>query len=145
MGFDTNMPNVKMRPYQDGDQRWLEPGTTPNDVVDHHNTYQINIDPIEDFFIQKTDTIYWLVAHLFAQDPTGPTNIEIGWKTSMSPQYRDDAVYSNPLGLPQWLPLEDPFTSASLDLAFVITVPEPTTILLLLLGVAGLFTARIIR
>jgi hypothetical protein len=65
---------------------------------------------------------------------------EIGWKTSLSPHFMDDAVYGNPIvGGPVWVPMVDPVTRNSLDLAFVITgVPEPSTILLLVVGAAGI-------
>ncbi len=135
MGFDTLMPNVTMRRYGTGDQGWLEP---PDQFIrpDHQNFWQINIDPIDpsviDPFQQTAGEIYWLVSHMFVDDPANPAQVEIGWKTSIE-QFRDDAVFTNPLGLPQWMPLEDPFTGVSLDLAFVIT-PEPASLALMALG-----------
>ncbi len=149
MPVDTLMPNVKLRWYEDGEQRWLEPGSTViPDVPDHFNTYQLNIAPIGGQaglvpFYQTEGEIYWLVSHLMVDDPTGPANVEIGWKTTLRDlRFMDDAVYPNPFGAdPMWLPLEDPLTGESLDLAFVITVPEPTTVVLVLLGAVGIIAA----
>jgi len=146
IGFDTNMPNVTMRWYEQGEQRWLEPGsgTIPPLEPDHFNTYQINISPISDViapFIQREGETYWLVSHMFADDPAGPGPLEIGWKTSLT-QYYDDAVYQSPL-FPGWAPLEDPFAGHSLDLAFVITsIPEPATVVLLMIGAGVLAMQR---
>ncbi len=147
MDIDTNMPNVKLRWYEPGQQRWLEPGSTViPDAPDHFNTYQLNIAPISQQagivpFYQERDQIYWLVSHLWAQDPTGPANVEIGWKTTlMDLRFMDDGVYTLPVPIgadPQWAPLEDPISGVSLDLAFVITVPEPATAVLILLGAVG--------
>ena len=136
MPIDTMMPNVKMRPYGTGEQGWLE----PPDIYypfDHFEYYQINIDPINDPdmgmipFKQEVGEIYWLVAHLFADDPVGEP-LEIGWKTSIE-HFMDDAVYAAPFIPEMWQPLKDPITNETLDLAFVIT-PEPTTMAMLVLG-----------
>ena len=143
MGFDTLMPNVTMRHYGSGDQGWLEPPTQFIEF-DHQNIWQINIDPILSSvapFEQEAGRVYWLVSHMFADDPAFPALMEIGWKTSIE-QFMDDAVYTNPAGVdPQWLPLEDPFTGQSLDLAFVIT-PEPATLALLTLGAVAILRRR---
>jgi hypothetical protein len=138
------MPNVTMRPWLTlppvEPQGWLEP---PEGYVypDHYNTYQINIDPVGASgiapFVQKRGEVYWLVANLWAQDPENPVPLQIGWKTSGSDQFRDDAVFAV-LTVPPWRPLVDPLTGDSLDLAFVITtIPEPATIVLLMLGIVG--------
>jgi hypothetical protein len=134
MPFDTNQPNVTLRRYGTGEEGWIEP---PDQFIlnDHKTYHQLNIDPIIDVtapFKQERGQIYWLVVHMVADDPTAPGELQVGWKTSLD-QYRDDAVYTNPLGLPQWMPLEDPLTGVSLDLAFVIT-PEPATLALMTLG-----------
>jgi hypothetical protein len=143
--FDTTLENVKLRPYGTGVQGWLDPLGETIAPPDHFTYYQLNIDPAIGFediapFRQEEGKIYWLVAKLFVNDPTSPVLPEIGWKTSISPQFRDDAVFQFLLGPPPaWRPLVDPNTSDSLDLAFVITpIPEPATTLLLILGVVGI-------
>jgi len=150
MGIDTTMPNVTMRPwYEEGPQRWLEPWETvvPSPEPDHFQIYQINIDPISDPdigiepFIQRQGEIYWLVAHLFAEDPQSPVPLEIGWKTSLD-HFMDDGVFTWPIGGPsEWQPLIDPETGETLDLAFVIT-PEPATMLLLAMGGVAILGRR---
>jgi len=147
--FDTTLPNVKLRQYGTGDQGWLDPVQGVANRPDHVTYYQLNIDPAvgyEDIapFVQDEGTIYWLVANLWVNDPAAPVLPEIGWKTSRSPQFRDDAVFQFPVGLPPlWRPLEDPASGQSLDLAFVITpVPEPASVLLLLIGAAGILAIR---
>ena len=149
MEIDTMMmPNVTMRKwYEEGPQRWLEPWYTgPQPGVDHYQIYQINIDPINDPdvgivpFVQDEGEIYWLVAHLFADDPMSPGPLDMGWKTSIGPQFMDDGVFSSYFGGPsEWEPLIDPESGLSLDLAFVIT-PEPVT--MMLLGVGGVALLR---
>jgi len=132
------------RLYGTGPQGWYDPqysiqdpnqGQDPALHPDHWNVYQINmlIDPME-AYVQEVGNVYWLEFSI-------PTPIEgnIGWKQSGSPQYRDDAVWRITDGA--WEPLEDPFTGLSMDLAFVIT-PEPGTIGLMLLGLAGWFCRR---
>lgn len=137
MGIDTNMPNVKMRLGGTGQQGWLEPGQAAPGVTlnDHFTFYQINIDPIGlagiEPFWQDEGEIYWLVSHLFVDDPVGTEPIEIGWKTSLQ-HFEDDGVYWTDF-FPGWEPLYDPLTFETLDLAFVIT-PEPATLAVLLIG-----------
>jgi hypothetical protein len=138
MGFDTKQPNVTLRPYGFGPQGWYEPYKQIVVRPDHEQYYQVNIDKIMasggDPFMQQEGEIYWLVAHMMILDPAGVRvdGKAIGWKTSLSEQFMDDAVYGNPLpGGPVWTPLVDPYTGKSLDLAFVITgIPEPSTALL---------------
>lgn len=147
MGFDTMMPNVKLRFYEDGEQRWLEPWyPDPLPEPDHFQTWQINIDPISEAgiepFFQQEGEIYWLVSHMGVDDPNNPIMPEIGWKTSGVQQFMDDGVYQWPGPVSEWEPLVDPFTMESLDLAFVIT-PEPATLSVLALGaIAALLRRR---
>jgi hypothetical protein len=147
MGFDTkgDMSNVSMKLYGTGPESWYAPY---NNVVvrpDHQQYFQINIGPVSAAgiapFVPQQGTVYWLVAHMMVLDAAGQrVGKEIGWKTSLSPHFMDDAVYGNPIvGGPVWVPMVDPVTRNSLDLAFVITgVPEPSTILLLVVGAAGI-------
>ncbi len=120
--------------WESGDQGWYNPNT--GDVLpgNHHDTYQINFNWIDDAFYQEAGQIYWLDVSVVVEDG------EIGWKTSESPQFEDDAVWGD-LPVPIWEELVDPITGISLDLAFVIT-PEPTSLGLLMLGGFALLRRR---
>jgi hypothetical protein len=145
MGIDTNSANVQLLPYESGDQGWYEPYAPLVVRPDHEQYFQLNIDVPEaaEPFVQQDDEIYWLVSHMMVVDANNQRvpGKEIGWKTSISEQFMDDAVYGHPYagqaGFPRWVPMVDPYTEASLDLAFVITgrpIPEPATFVLLLTG-----------
>jgi hypothetical protein len=123
--------------------------------------WQFNVlfDPA-DAFRQEEGKIYWLGVHASA-DLNGDGAVGIpdlalyqqyfpglfGWKTSGSPHFNDDAVFTdvftvglNPHTVPTgpWRELRDPRSGESLDLAFVITgIPEPSSVVLMFLGVAG--------
>jgi hypothetical protein len=99
-------------------------------------------------FRQERDTIYWLGVDAFYEEP------ELwlwGWKTTNPDQtqhFNDDAVFIDILPdgtvlTPKELryPVGHPFEGQSMDLAFVIT-PEPATLALMGLGVAGLVASR---
>jgi len=145
MSVDTRMPNVSLRPYASGDQGWFDPVTGLAVSGDHTGIWQLNIDPAFDPsvgvapFVQQRGEVYWLEFNLTAFDDQNPVPMEVGWKTSKSPHFMDDAVYLFGTGPPPpWRELRDPFTSQSLDLAFVITgIPEPATVVLMMLGVVG--------
>ena len=108
---------------------------------------------------------YWLgVHHTFDLDDNGTVNIfdlgqlaneypsAFGWKTSGSPHFMDDAVFTDVatwqtsphvvpgVGAP-WRDLHHPVTGESLDLAFVIT-PEPGMLSLAMLGALTLRRRR---
>ena len=139
-----------IRTYGQGLQGWYDPNLQEVVPDDHTLIYQVNITDIPDPFLQEEGTVYWLDLDVFALGPAGPA--QLGWKTTLD-HFRDDAVWAfdptngiDPTGgevilaqtgLP-WQPLVDPFTGATLDLAFVITgepviVPEPAG-----LGLLGL-------
>jgi hypothetical protein len=87
--------------------------------------FRYDIDSIPEPFYQDSGTIYWL--NIMADiGPPGYLGVPIeplwGWKTSVSPHFEDDAVWSvwTPPGY-DWYPLEDPNTGMTLDMAFVIT------------------------
>ncbi len=125
---DFFMGEFTVRPYESGLQGFLIP---PDEAYpeDHFETWQCNIVDIVDPFFQETNEIYWLDLSVNVPNP----DARIGWKTSMSPQFMDNAVYFSAIG---WQPLyEPPLFEESIDLAFVIT-PEPATLLLLSLGIA---------
>ena len=131
--FDPSDPTVQIQHYGTGDQGWLDPWNGIVVPSDHTEFYQINLSSFVDPYIQDVGKIYWLEIGMADVDPAHP----VGWKTSGSPNFNDDAVYG--FGTPgSWKELIDP-TGTSLDLAFVIT-PEPTT--MALLGLGGLLLRR---
>jgi len=126
-------------PDETGDQGWLDP-VTGNAIPHDHKTYGIvNIENIDDPFLQQEGTIYWLGIQVSEQTP-----YEDGWKTSEN-HWNDDAVYLSPAGGWQELkyPSNDPLGRGgnSIDLAFVVT-PEPATICLLGLGALSLIRRK---
>jgi len=126
-----------VRPWSTGVQGWLDPVSGTPQPGNHTNTWQLNINNIgliTSPFLESSGVVYWLDVQLMTQG--GP----LGWKSSGSPHFGDDAVWWNP-SIQNWVPLVIPFTSQSMDLAFVIT-PEPSTIALVVLGVGGLLMGR---
>ena len=113
-------PAVKIRVYGTGPQGWFDPALGLCIPNDHFNIYQMNIDPIEDPFVQQVGEIYWLDISISAADL-------LGWKSSGSPQFMDDGVWAPDYNDPAapWLPLIYPTcheqAGQSMDLAFVIT------------------------
>jgi hypothetical protein len=96
----------------DGEQGWYNPLFGEYEPNNHFRYYQINIMDIEDPFKQIEGEIYWLVIQMPFLEYV------IGWKTSMSDQFMDTAVYCLPGD--KWLPIYDPVNGSKLDLAFVI-------------------------
>lgn len=119
-----------IRHYGTGDQGWYDPNTGLYMPYDHQNMWQLNIEDIIQPYTQIEGTIYWL-------DVTVASDVPLGWKTSRD-HWNDDAVWRD-LGTPmEWEELRDPITGESLDMAFVITIPEPSSSWLVLAGAAML-------
>lgn len=93
-----------------------------------------------DYFAQEQGTIYWLSVQ--ALNP--PVGHVWGWKTSDN-HWNDDATWRD--FQMEWNELRDPQEpTQSLDMAFVITIPEPGTATLLgVVAVLGLATRRLRR
>ena len=119
-------------------QGWADPPFEQWEPEEHQRMYQFNITEIPDPLMQQEEgTIYWLgiSADLWGEGECGM----LGWKTSLV-HWNDDAVYWDVMN-GTWQELRDPEDGRSLDMAFVIT-PEPATLGLLGLGVAGLVASR---
>lgn len=124
-----------IRPYGTGDQGWLDPNNGIVAPADHFNIWQLNLQlPSTDpnVFVQQQGQIYWLGVNF------EPLWGDAGWKTSLN-HFNDDAVWWDFTG-GQWKELIDPLNGQSLDMAFVITVPEPSAFVLLGLGLVALLT-----
>jgi len=121
-----------IRNWGSGDQGWYDPFYNEIIPANHTNIWQLNITNIQNPYYQQIGTVYWL-------DVSVLTSVgQLGWKTSISPHFGDDAVWMNPNAGSGWNPMIVPGTSQSMDLAFVIT-PEPGTIVLVALGIGGLW------
>ena len=76
---------------------------------------------------------------------TGTTPATFGWKTSrIQDRFNDDAVFADTAGfagpsITGWTDMHYPigheFEGLSMDLSFVLTVPEPSSLLLAAVGV----------
>ncbi len=133
---------IAVRTYGGGEQGWYDPINNPPLILpnDHQTTYQASITEITDPFLQEAGGVYWLGLSISNQGPE--ERAELGWKTSVD-HWQGAAVVDFGPVIPSdpilWRALQDPITTAPLDLAFVI-VPEPSTITMLLgVAVAGLW------
>jgi hypothetical protein len=129
-----------------GDQGWLDPVTGQYIPNDHDSFFQINLTNIREPFIQQKGEIYWLGISI-------DTSHADGWKTAdldsypepyTGRHYEDDAVFR--VGDGDWrelfYPTSHPRGGQSIDLAFVITVPEPASIALIAVAAAALGVFR---
>jgi hypothetical protein len=144
-GLDPSIGSYTVRDYATGDQDWYDPLAGLKLYNDHDDIQQYNffIDDPLDAFYQVENGIYWLEISFKLTPAAIEAGKRVGWKTSESTQFMDDAVYREIVEEqdPSWLELTDPDTGDSLDLAFVIT-PEPATLSLLALGGLGLLLRR---
>jgi hypothetical protein len=133
---------VQVRRWGEGLQGWFDPNTQELIPQDHFNVWQANIVRIPDPFIQERGTIYWLDVSVNAIGGPAGGPVALGWKTSLD-HFNDDATWTDFIAGTnmEWQELRDPRSGESLDMAFVIT-PEPATLALMGLGVAGLVARR---
>jgi len=144
-GFEAEDGDFTVRTAGTGRQGWYDP-TSPtivgeNPILNDHTTYyQVNIENITtklDRLVckpvwQKAGNIYWMQIRIIPEYRDGYH--VIGWKTSESPPFMDNAVWWD-VRSDRWQELFDPITLQPLDLAFVITgdgeldfgdAPDPT-------------------
>jgi hypothetical protein len=104
---------------------WEGPGN-------HVRYYRYDMTTLPEPFVQDSGTIYWLnvMADIGPPGYLGfPEPPVWGWKTSRSPLFEDDAcwaIWTPPVF--EWIPLTDPVTGSTLDLAFVITSTGPSVL-----------------
>jgi len=118
--FQAGDFTVRLWP-EEGPQGWYDPGQVPPVIIyqDHYRIWQANITKIPDPFLQEAGKIYWLDLQVRATNQQGEV-VELGWKTSRSKHFEDDAVFHLPDST-DYYELRDPETGDSIDLAFVIT------------------------
>ena len=89
-----------------GDQGWYDPMTW--DILPHNHQFYYRYDillPPGTGYWQTEGTIYWLRIVAFVADPAGTA---WGWKTSMDPQFMDDAVFDSYVNPGGWQELYEP-------------------------------------
>jgi hypothetical protein len=132
------------RLYTTGDQGWYDPRQTDEWYLHNHDKmYQYNLPFIADPFVQQAGKTYWLE---ISMDFEG---CEWGWKTS-SEVNGNTSVFWDTYGHHGWYwqQLKEPSgwcypnIPKPMDVAFVITTPEPTTIFFLAAGAVILLRKR---
>jgi hypothetical protein len=110
---------VEAGPWE-GPQGWYDPAEGAIMPENHFLYWQYNIENITDPFIQENGTIYWLAISAIVIPQPEPQP-RWGWKTCL-PEHRwnDDACWTSWDEL-NWIEMYEPFSAASLNLAFVIT------------------------
>ncbi len=135
-------PPTSVRFWDFGNELFYDPnGVLP--LAPESEVWQYNfLLPSDKYFHQVPGTIYWLSVQ--ALNTTGD-NVW-GWKTSVD-HWNDDATWTDPGLTPNWNELRDPHNSSqSLDMAFVLTVPEPRAYALLAgMGLASFALYRRVR
>lgn len=107
-----------LNPYFQFPEGWYSPFNNLVIVKDHEQCFNINIENIQNPFVQTSGTIYWLRIAIHSWFP----GIEFGWETSPD-HFNDAATWNFPFGsYPplSWNKLTNPLTQESLDLAFYI-------------------------
>ncbi|MHC4501193.1 MAG: DUF7901 domain-containing protein, partial [Planctomycetota bacterium] len=95
----------------EGEQGYFDPVTSFSWRPDHNNYYRIDIEDINDPFVQTEGNIYWLDIFMLAEGMAG-------WKTSLD-HWNDKAAWYDTSGIPwRWRELYDPCTGEGLDFAF---------------------------
>ena len=124
--WSAYVTDFEWTPMDPSPQGWYDPFAPYWEHPNHDIWYRYDIDSIPEPFVQDSGTIYWLnvMADLGPPGYLGfPEPYLWGWKTSRSPHFEDDAVWSI-WGTYDWIPLTDPNTGLTLDLSFVITTSE---------------------
>jgi hypothetical protein len=138
-GQFTVNPNVITAPEQ-----FLDPNTGqilgPDTQVYQYNFPNL-IDAAGQYFQQTQGTIYWFEVQANVLNTLGTVPASFGWKTSNQP-FNDDGVFADTAGfnganISFWRPLEFP-VGHSLDLSFVLTVPEPSSVAIAGIGLVAL-------
>jgi hypothetical protein len=99
-------------------QGWFDPYSGNYDPMNHYGCYRIDIEGVEEPFIQEQGTIYWLVIN--ASLLPGTDDYKLGWKTSID-HWNDNAVFHDPGTSDEWYELYDPITQEVLDMSFILT------------------------
>ena len=135
-------------------QGWYDPRETDEwNANEHKKVYQYNIDTIDNPFIQQAGQTYWMEISMDFQ------GCEWGWKTTEnvsgnSSVFWDsynvwgphDYWHRHPEIEWKWTQLKTPQGTVTLehpvDLAFVLTTPEPATLFLLAAGAVAALRRR---
>jgi hypothetical protein len=118
--WSTEVTDFVETPMPPESQGWYDPLWPFWDPADHVDYFRYDITDIPEPFVQDSGTIYWLDVMAFVAGPGYPDAPLWGWKTSLV-HWEDDAVWALDDPPYYWVPLEDPVTGVTLDLAFVIT------------------------
>jgi hypothetical protein len=130
------------RLYDTGLQGFYDPRYTdhwyPNN---HYNMYQYNINTIDNPFIQEAGQTYWL------QISTNYEGCDWGWKTSLDVTGNTSVFWDTYWwcgGYYQQLLQPNGYCNprTPLDVAFVLTTPEPATLFLMAIGAAAVLRKR---
>jgi len=143
---------IQVQHWEYSSQAWYEPVSGTITENDHQNIYQVNVEEIDEAFVQQAGTIYWLMIRILEAVDADGQEVDLGWKTAVltgepPSNFMDAAVYHYhadpvpPLYEPtsRYEPVE--LGGHARDFAFVIT-PEPATLALMALGMAGLVATR---